>query len=98
MKRNFCQLVAPSTEAASYCSAGIASRPATRIRVQNGSDFQTCISIETESASIGSLSQLGPSMRKKWNRVLLFTPHSVLSTTTTERMVGIDGTAHGRMK
>ena len=46
MKRNFCQRVAPSTEAASYCSAGIASRPAIRISVQNGSDFQMCISIE----------------------------------------------------
>ena len=50
MKRNFCQRVAPSTDAASYCSAGIASRPAIRIRVQNGSDFQMCISIEKRRA------------------------------------------------
>jgi len=61
MKRNFCQRVAPSTLAASYCSPGIASRPATRIKVQNGSDFHTCISIEKLSASVGSLSQFGPS-------------------------------------
>src|SRR6478609_313428 len=62
MKRNFCQLLAPSTEAASYCSAGIDRRPAMRISVQNGSDFHTCISMEKESASVGSFSQLGPSM------------------------------------
>src|SRR4051812_4071697 len=98
MNLNFCQLVAPSTEAASYCSAGIANRPATRIRVQNGSDFQMCISIEKASARVGSFSQFGPSMRKKWNRVLLITPHSGFSMNRTERIVGIDGTAHGRMK
>ena len=61
MKRNFCQRVAPSTLAASYCSAGIASRPATRISVQNGRLFQMCISIEKLSASVGSFSQFGPS-------------------------------------
>jgi len=33
MKRNFCQREAPSTLAASYCSAGIDRRPATKIRV-----------------------------------------------------------------
>ena len=66
MKRNFCQREAPSTDAASYCSAGIASRPAIRIRVQNGSDFQMCISIEKISASVGSLSQFGPSRPVRW--------------------------------
>ena len=30
--------------------------------------------------------------------VLLITPHSGLSMKRTDRMVGIDGTAHGRMK
>ena len=42
---NFCQAEAPSTAAASYCSRGMASRPAIRISVQNGSDFQMCVSI-----------------------------------------------------
>ena len=46
MYLNFCQRDAPSTLAASYCSPGIARRPAIRISVQNGSDFQMCISIE----------------------------------------------------
>src|SRR5688572_17294038 len=97
MKRNFCQRDAPSTLAASYCSVGMASRPAIRIRVQNGSDFQMCISIEKQSASIGSLSQLGPSSAVSRKMVLLITPHSGLSMKRTDRMVGIDGTAHGRM-
>src|SRR3954470_12807114 len=52
MYLNFCHDVAPSTEAASYCSAGIERRPAIRISVQNGSDFQMCISIEKVSASV----------------------------------------------
>src|SRR6267142_2750283 len=98
MKRNFCQRVAPSTDAASYCSPGIASRPATRIKVQKGSDFHTCISIENLSASVGLLSQLGPSRPVRRKMVVLITPHSGLSMKRTERMVGIDGTAHGRMK
>src|SRR5689334_17273915 len=97
MKRNFCHELAPSTEAASYCSVGIASRPATRIRVQKGSDFQMCISIEKPSASVGSLSQLGPSSPVSRKMVLLITPHSGLSMKRTDRMVGMDGTAHGRM-
>src|SRR5262245_21742843 len=95
MKRNFCQPVAPSTLAASYCSVGIASRPATRISVQNGRLFHTCISIEKPSASVGSLSQLGPSSPVSRKIVELMTPHSGLSMKRTERMVGIDGTAHG---
>src|SRR5262249_23243699 len=97
MKRNFCQRVAPSTDAASYCSAGIVGRPATRMSVQNGSDFQTCINIEKPSASAGSLSQFGPSRPVRRKMVVLMTPHSGLSMKRTERMVGIDGTAHGRM-
>src|SRR5882672_6331891 len=88
MKRNFCQRVAPSTDAASYCSSGIASRPATRIKVQKGNDFQTCISIENPSASIGSLSQLGPSRPVSRKMVVLITPFFVFGTTSTERMVG----------
>src|SRR3954466_7902373 len=97
MKRNFCQRVAPSTDAASYCSDGIDMRPATRISVQNGSDFQMCISIENDSASAGAFSQLGPSSPVSRKIVLLMTPHSGLSMKRTERIVGIDGTAHGRM-
>src|SRR6059058_2592208 len=97
MYLNFCQLLAPSTDAASYCSPGIASRPATRISVQNGSDFQMCISIENDSASVGSFSQLGPSAPVSRKIVLLITPHSGLSMKRTDRMVGIEGTAHGRM-
>src|SRR5438477_5026622 len=98
MKRNFCHDVAPSTDAASYCSAGIASRPATRISVQNGSDFHTCISIEKLKASAGSLSQFGPSIPVRRKISELITPHSGLSMKRTDRIVGIDGTAHGRMK
>src|SRR6478735_6491926 len=97
MNLNFCQLVAPSTAAASYCSAGMAMRPATRIRVQNGSDFQTCITIEKDSAMAGSFSQLGPSRPVKRKISELITPHSGLSMKRTERLVGIEGTAQGRM-
>src|SRR6185369_6872226 len=97
MKRNFCQVLAPSTDAASYCSPGIERRPAIRISVQNGSDFQTCISIEKDSARAGSLSQFGPSRPVSRKIVELITPHSGLSMKRTDRMVGIEGTAHGRM-
>src|SRR5689334_5131998 len=97
MKRNFCQFVAPSTEAASYCSEGIARRPATRIRVQKGSDFQMCIRIEKLNASVGSFSQFGPSSPVSRKIRLLITPHSGLSMNRTDRIVGIDGTAQGRM-
>src|SRR3954463_16822906 len=97
MKRNFCQLLAPSTAAASYCSEGIDSRPATRISVQNGSDFHSCSPFENVSASHGSFSQLGPSSPVKRKISELMTPHSGFSMNRTERMVGIDGTAHGMM-
>src|SRR5512133_1549674 len=97
MKRNFCQLVAPSTLAASYCSAGIARRPAMRISVQNGRDFHTCMIIENDSASVGSLSQLGPSAPVSRKISELMTPHSALSMKRTERTVGIEGSAQGRM-
>src|SRR3569832_108012 len=97
MKRNFCQPDAPSTDAASYCSPGIARRPATRISVQNGSDFHTCMTIENVSARAGSFSQFGPSAPVSRKMVLLITPHSGLSMKRTDRIVGIDGTAHGRM-
>src|SRR5487761_2533655 len=90
MKRNFCQFDAPSTAAASYCSAGIARRPAIRMRVQNGSDFHTCISIARPSASVGLLSQLGPSAPVSLKISVLTTPHSGLSMKRTDRIVGID--------
>src|SRR6266550_1771883 len=61
MNLNFCQPDAPSTDAASYISAGIASRPAIRISVQKGSDFQMWTRIAIASATEGSFSQLGPS-------------------------------------
>src|SRR6516165_653668 len=98
MKRNFCHVVVPSTDAASYISPGIARRPATRISVQNGSDFQMWTRIARPSASVGLLSQLGPSAPVRRKIVELMTPHSGLSMKRSDRMVGIDGTAHGRMK
>src|SRR5947208_4979318 len=61
MNLNFCQVVAPSTDAASYISFGMASRPAVRISVQNGSDCQICTEIAIASAIEGSFSQFGPS-------------------------------------
>ena len=98
MKRNFCHVVAPSTDAASYISPGIASLPATRISVQNGSDFQIWTRIARPSAICGLLSQFGPSAPVRRKIVVLMTPHSGLSMKRSDRMVGIDGTAHGRMK
>src|SRR6202012_4500346 len=98
MKRNFCHQVAPSTEAASNRSFEIASRPVTRISVQNGSDFQTCTAIAIASAMLGSFSQFGPSSPVNLKISWLTTPHSGLSMKRTDRMVGIDGTAQGRMK
>src|SRR3954447_4032108 len=98
MNLNFCQLVAPSTDAASYISAGIASRPAIRISVQNGSDFQMWTRIERVSAIAGLLSQFGPSAPVSRKIVELMIPHSGLSMKRSERIVGIDGTAQGRMK
>src|SRR5450759_6000662 len=98
MKRNFCHQVAPSTAAASNRSPGIASRPVIRIRVQTGSDFQICTAIAMVSATVGSLSQFGPSSPVSLKISWLITPHSGLSMKRTDRMVGIDGTAHGRMK
>ena len=56
-----------------------------------------CISIEKPSASVGSLSQFGPSSAGRLKIVLLMTPHSGFSMKRTDRMVGIEGTAHGRM-
>src|SRR6478736_762088 len=97
MNLNFCQAVAPSTDAASYISPGIARRPATRIRVQNGSDFQMWTRIDRPRASCGLLSQFGPSAPVRRKIVELMTPHSGLSMKRSDRIVGIDGTAHGRM-
>ena len=97
MKRNFCHQLAPSTSAASNRSAAIASRPVIRIRVQNGSDFQMWTPIAMVSATVGSLSQFGPSSPVNLKISVLTTPHSGLNMKRTERMVGIEGTAQGRM-
>src|ERR1700730_6436648 len=97
MKRNFCHQLAPSTSAASNRSAEIASRPVIRIRVQNGSDFQMWTPIAIDSDTVGSLSQFGPSSPVNLKISWLITPHSGLNMKRTDRMVGIDGTAQGRM-
>src|ERR1700675_3027422 len=97
MNLNFCQFVAPSTAAASYISLGMARRPAIRMSVQNGSDFQMCTRIAIPNASVGSLSQLGPSAPVNLKIRWLTTPHSGLSMKRIDRIVGMDGTAHGRM-
>src|SRR6202023_4190812 len=97
MKRNFCHQRAPSTSAASNRSCEMASRPVIRIRVQNGSDFQMCIRIAMVSATTGSLSQFGPSSPVSLKMSWLTTPHSGLNMKRTDRMVGMEGTAHGRM-
>jgi hypothetical protein len=97
-QRNACHLVAPSTAADSYRSLGIARRPAIRINVQNGSDFQMWVRIASDNASIGSLSQLGPSSPVKRKISELTKPHSGLSMNRIDRMVGIEGSAQGRTK
>src|SRR5471030_3147163 len=73
----------------------MASRPASRISVQNGSDFHMCTTIDSESASVGSFSQFGPSSPVKEKISWLITPHSGLSMKRIELMVGIEGTAQG---
>src|SRR5215467_14649077 len=73
----------------------MASRPASRISVQKGSDFQICTTIESDRASVGSFSQFGPSSPVSEKIRVLITPHSGLSMKRTEMMVGIDGTAQG---
>src|ERR1700693_2681493 len=97
MKRNFCRQLAPSTSAASNRSAEIASRPVIRINVQNGSDFQMCTPIAMVNPTVGSLSQFGQSSPVKRKISWLMTPHSGLNMKRTDRMVGIEGTAQGRM-
>src|SRR6185369_16173055 len=76
----------------------MASRPAIRINVQNGNDFQIWTSIAIESANVGSLSQLGPSSPVSLKIWELMSPHSGFSMKRIDRIVGIDGTAQGRMK
>src|SRR5215471_11218540 len=66
--------------------------------VQNGSDFQIWTRIASDNARVGSLSQFGPSSPVKRKITLLMIPHSGLNMKRIDRMVGIDGTAHGRMK
>src|SRR6201985_1184140 len=98
MERNFCHQPAPSTSAASNRSCEIANRPVIRISVQNGSDFQMWTPIAIASATEGSFSQFGPSSPVNLKISWLTMPHSGLSMKRTDRMVGIDGTAQGRMK
>src|SRR5207237_10512378 len=93
---NFCHAEAPPTLAASYCSRGIARRPAIRISVQNGSDFQMCVSIARPRPMRGSLSQFGPSAAVSLKITVLITPHSGLNMKRIEKIVGIDGRANGR--
>src|ERR1700751_6442494 len=50
------------------------------------------------SATEGSFSQFGPSSPVNLKISWLTMPHSGLSMKPTDRMVGIDGTAQGRMK
>src|SRR2546426_4459727 len=76
----------------------MASRPAIRIRVQNGSDFQMCVSIASPRPMRGSLSQFGPSCAVSLKITELITPHSGLNMKRIEKMVGIEGTAQGMMK
>src|ERR1700730_19247457 len=65
--------------------------------VQNGRDFQILTRIASDKASVGSLSQFGPSSPVRLKMKWLMIPHSGLSMKRMDRMVGIDGTAHGRM-
>ena len=94
---NFCQELAPSPEAASYCSAGMDMRPASKIKVQKGKDFQMCMTMEKDKARVVSLSQLGPSKPVSWKIWVLITPHSGFSMKRTDKMVGIEGRAQGKM-
>src|SRR5262245_32089408 len=73
----------------------MASRPASRINVQNGNDFQMWTAIESDSAKVGSFSQFGPSSPVNLKIKVLITPHSGLSMKRIDRMVGIEGTAQG---
>ena len=70
--------------------AGSASRTA--------GDFQMCISIEKLSASRRVVQPVRAVQSGEPEDGLLMTPHSGLSMKRTDRMVGIDGTAQGRMK
>src|SRR6185503_13873053 len=66
-----------------------------RISVQNGSDFQMCVSIASDRPMVGSFSQLGPSSAVSRKITELITPHSGLNMKRIEKMVGIDGIAQG---
>src|SRR5688572_8209050 len=69
-----------------------------RIRVQNGSDFQMCVSIERLRPISVTFSQFGPSFAVRRKITEFTTPHSGLNMKRMEKIVGIDGTAHGRRK
>src|SRR4029077_20443232 len=73
----------------------MARRPASRISVQNGSDFQIWTTMESDRARVGSFSQFGPSSPVSEKIRVLITPHSGLSMKRTEIIVGIDDTAQG---
>src|SRR5918996_6276823 len=73
-------------------------RPASMISVQNGRYFQMWTVITEPSARFGRTSHHGASMPNQYQRMLLSIPHSEFSIQRNDRMVGIDGTAHGRMK
>src|SRR5688572_7499439 len=76
----------------------MARRPAIRIRVQKGSDFQMWVSIARARPMRGSLSQFGPSFSVSLKMVELTMPHSGLNMKRIEKMVGMEGTAHGSRK
>src|SRR5688572_1239620 len=76
----------------------MARRPAIRISVQNGSDFQMWVSIDRPRPMRGSFSQFGPSAAVSLKITVLITPHSGLNMKRIEKMVGIDGTAQGSRK
>lgn len=72
-------------------------RPANKISVQKGKDFQMCMSMENDNANVVSLSQLGPSKPVNWKIWVLITPHSGFNMKRTDKMVGIEGSAQGKM-
>jgi len=56
-----------------------------------------CINMENVNARVGSFNQFGPSRPVRRKMVALITPHSGLSMKRTDKMVGMEGTAQGRM-
>ena len=77
--KNMRKPVAPSTRAASWMSDGIAIRPASRMMVQNGSHFQTWVTITAPRAIQRSVSQSGPVTPNRCQMMLFSIPHSPFS-------------------